>query len=308
MEELNYQEDFRKREKKYRMLIALLCGVILILAVLLVVTRVQTRTLVVQTAQVNYEKVALKTELDSLIKDHERIKTEYKSVSKNLQGKDSLILANAKEIEELLAYKYDYNKIKKKLDRLRLITQGYVHQIDSLFTVNAALKTENKEIKGNLSKEREKNVDLSKEKETLTEKVNQAALLKAYNVTATTLRSKSDTRESATEKARRADKVKVCFTLSENPVAEKGKKTVYIRIARPDNVIITEGLDETSFMFNGQKIQYSMKQEVDYTGSAQNICVAWSKKDKKTDAMKGIYHVACFIDGYEIGQGQFELK
>jgi len=302
------QEDFRKKEKKYRLLIALLTVIILILAIQLVLTKVQTRTLVVQTEQVNFQKEALKSELDSLVKEHERIKTEYSSVSKNLQGKDSLILANAKEIEELLAYKYDYNKIKKKLDRLRNITQGYVHQIDSLVTLNTALKIENKEIKGSLNKEKEKNTDLTKEKESLTEKVSQASLLKAYNVTATALRSKSETKESSTEKARRADKVKVCFTLSENPVAEKGKKLVYIRIARPDNVIITEGLDETAFMFNGQKIQYSMKQEVNYTGAAQNICVAWSKKDKKTDAMKGIYHVAVFIDGYEIGQGQFELK
>jgi hypothetical protein len=229
-------------------------------------------------------------------------------VSKKLTEKDSLILADAKEIQELLAYKYDYNKIKKKLDRLRKITQGYVHQIDSLVTINAELKSENKEIKGTLSKERERNQDLTKEKENLSEKVSKASLLKAYNVTASTLRSKSDTKESATEKARRADKVKVCFTLSENLVAEKGKKTVYMRIARPDNVIVTEGLKETTFLFNGQDIQYSMKQEIDYTGAAQNICMTWAKKDKKAESMKGVYHVAVFVDGYEIGQGQFELK
>lgn len=308
MEELSQNEEFQKKERRYRWLIALLSLIILILAIQLVMTKVKTRTLIIQTEQVNFQKEALKTELDSLLRQHERIKTEYSSVSKNLKGKDSLILANAKEIEELLAYKYDYNKIKKKLDRLRNITQGYVHQIDSLVTINTALKTENKEIKGSLSKEKEKNVDLAKEKENLTEKVSQAAVLKAYNVTASTLRSKSDKKESSTEKARRTDKVKVCFTLSENPVAEKGNKLVYIRIARPDNVIITEGLNETTFMYNGQNIQYSMKQEVNYTGAAQNICTTWTKKDKKTDAMKGIYHVAVFIDGYEIGQGQFELK
>ena len=265
------------KEKRYRRIIAVLCVVILLLTIGLIITGTRVRTIVVQTEQVNTQKEALKAELDSLIKEHDRLKSEYGHVSKTLIAKDSLIQASAKEIQEMMAYKYDYNKIKHKLDLLRNITQTYVRQMDSLLVVNKVLRKENVEIKENLGKEQEKVVGLNK-------------------------------KEDVTEKARRTDEVKVCFTLSENPVAPTGKRMIYIRIARPDNVIITQGTETETFMFNDQKIQFSMKKDIDYDGKAQNICLTWAKHDKKTDAMKGVYHVSVFCDNYEIGQGQFELK
>jgi hypothetical protein len=91
-------------------------------------------------------------------------------------------------------------------------------------------------------------------------------------------------------------------------VAAAGKRTIYVRIARPDNVIITEGTEYSTFTFNGEKIQYTMKKEIEYDNKAQNICLSWYKHDKKTDAMAGKYNVSVFCDDYEIGQTSFELK
>jgi hypothetical protein len=51
-----------------------------------------------------------------------------------------------------------------------------------------------------------------------------------------------------------------------------------------------------------------MKKEINYDNKAQEICLSWTKKDEKTPAMAGKYNVALFVDGYEIGQSQFELK
>ena len=308
MEEMTDYTDFESKERRYKRIIAILATLVVILAVLLIFTGNRVRTVVINNDKVNVEKVSLQSELDSLLKEHEKIKTEYGDLSQSLVAKDSLIQASANEIKELLAYKYDYGKIKKKLDLLRGITQRYVHQIDSLQIANASLKDENSKIKDNLSREKEKSSTLVKEKEGLTEKVNLGALLKAYNVRAEAIKLRSSGKERATEKASRTDAVKVCLTLSEPPLTEPGAKTVYIRIARPDNVIVTEGTMATTFLYKGEPIQYSLKQDIDYQNKAQNICVTWKKKDRKTDAMEGTYHVSVFVDGYEIGQGAFELK
>ncbi|MCX6269877.1 MAG: hypothetical protein NTU44_01415 [Bacteroidetes bacterium] len=308
MAEYSDNSDFERKEKRYRRIIWVLTSLVIILSILLIFTESRVRTIVVQNEKVNTEKVGLQSELDSLLKQHDKIKAEYGHISKSLSVKDSVIQANASEIRELLAYKYDFNKIKKKLDLLRGITQKYVHQIDSLMVLNKALKNENLEIKDNLSKEKEKTTTLVKEKEGLTEKVNIGAKLKAYNVRAEAIKLRSSGKEISTEKARRTDAVKVCFTLSENPLTQPGSKTVYIRIARPDNVIVTEGTMASTFMYNGEPIQYTLKQDIDYQNKSQNLCVTWKKKDQKTDAMKGTYNVAVFVDGYEIGKGAFDLK
>ena len=308
MDQLAGNNDFEVKERRYKRTILVLSIVIAVLAILLIFTENRVRTIVVQGEQVSNEKKVIQSELDSLLKEHDRIKSEYGHISKSLIVKDSMIQANANEIKELLAYKYDYNKVKKKLDLLRNITQRYVHQIHSLLTVNKSLKKENFEIRDNLNKEKEKSTSLAKEKDNLTEKVNQGSLLKAYGITSEAVRIRNSGKQLTTEKARRADAIKVCFTLSENPIAQPGSKIVYLRIARPDNVIVTEGTDASTFMYNGGPIQYTLKQEIDYQNKAQNICMFWKKKDKNKDAMKGVYNVAVFTDGYEIGKGSFELK
>lgn len=302
------EQVFKRKERTYRIIIGILIVIILFLGWQWLANKSKVRTVVIQSEQVNFQKNEMKAELDSLLAIHDKIKGEYGNISKSLKAKDSLIQANANEIRDLLNYKYDYNKVRRKLELLRNITQNYVKQIDSLLTVNTSLRKENVEIKDYLSQEKEKNVVLSREKSNLYEQVTKAAVLKAYNVVAQGIHIRNQTKQEPTTKARKTDQVKVCFTLSENPVAELGKRMIYIRIARPDNVIITEGTDVSTFVFNGERIQYTMKQEVEYDGKAQHICTNWNKHDRKSQAMAGKYNVTVFCDDYEIGQSSFDLK
>ncbi len=90
------------------------------------------------------EKIELQSELDSVLTEHNRIKAEYGTLSDSLAAKDSIIQANAIEIRKLLDTQWEYNKVRKKLAMLQQITQGYVRQIDSLYTVNRELVAENR--------------------------------------------------------------------------------------------------------------------------------------------------------------------
>ncbi|MEI8203616.1 MAG: hypothetical protein WCH34_11420 [Bacteroidota bacterium] len=296
--------------KKLRTIIIIEAIVIIILAILLITQTSRVNTIVVQQQQTAELNTGLKTELDSLMKEHTKIKEEYGNLTNKLSAKDSLIQADAQEIEKLINSQADYNKIKKKLSLLRNMTQGYISQIDSLYRVNKQLNEENTFIKGEFTKEKDKTQSLVKDKDELTEKVNLAAVLKAYNVTAQPIRMKSSgKKEEAVDKARRVEKIKICFTLAENPVAKAGNRMVYIRIARPDNKIVTMGSEDVySFMFKGQRLQYSIKKEVDYQNAAMNVCMYWEKQNPKEEAMKGVYKVNVFLEDTEIGQGQFELK
>jgi hypothetical protein len=255
------------------------------------------------------EKVELQSELNNLLAEHESIKAKYGELSDSLAVKDSIIQANAAEIKQLLNYKWEYRKVNKKLTLLRKITQGYVHQLDSLYTVNRDLKEENEKIRQQYSQEQERTRILAKDKEQLIEKVSEASVLKAYNVTATGIRYTGSGREKTTDKAKKVEKIKVCFTIGENKLAKPGIHAIYMQIIRPDNVTVTQKIDGPyTFEFNGQQIEYTTKKEIQYKNEDTDLCLFWAKKNKTEPAMVGMYKVRIFSDGYEIGQAAFELR
>ena len=300
------QEIETSRNTGYKIIITVLCVIILVLTWLLFSQKKITTAV---TNEKELKTKFLQEELNGLMSEHDSIKVEYSQLADKLSQKDSLISSQAKELRGLIASQADYKRIKKKLDYLRNITQGYVHQIDSLYTVNKELKEENKVISNKYFKSKQDNEVLQKDKQQLTEKVNIASLLKATGISAVALKATSGTKEKTTDKASRTDRLKICFTILENQVAAGGLRTVYIRIARPDKKIITQGNEDIySFDFNGQKLQYTLKKDINYENKAQNVCVFWEKKDKAQEAMKGTYEVMIYADNNLIGSTQFALR
>ncbi len=297
--------ETNKNNNTYKIIVVILVLLIAVLTWQLIVTKTTVHTFTIEKEKAQAKNSALQHELDSLLTEHEKIKKEYGNLSGQLTEKDSIILSKADEIQKLIATQADYYKIKRKLDYLRGITQGYVSQIDSLYTVNRVLKKENVEIKDQFEKEQVKTTALTKDKDSLTEKVSLASTLKAYNIKGTPIRLKSGgKKEEVEDKAKRIDRIKVSFTLSENLIAPNGNKTIYVRIARPDEKILTLSNDDT-FDYNGEKIQLSIKKDIDYQNKAMDISMYW---DKTEDFAAGNYVVSVFTDGILIGESQFVLK
>ncbi len=298
-------EDQNSSSRKYKIYLSVAALLLLVLLFWLFIQRSQLMKLV---KEKEAEKVELQHNLDSLMTEHNNIKVSYGALSDSLKAKDSIIQKNALEIKKLLDTEWEYNKIRKKLSMLQKVAQGYVHQMDSLYTVNRELTAENDRIRQVVKTEQNRNQNLMKDKEELKEKMDQAAFIKAYDVTATPFKLKSGgSKEQATDKATRTDRIKVCFTLGENPLVSSGKKNIFIRLVRPDNVVVIKSKYDT-FVFNGQTTPFSLREEVDYSGKAVRVCVDWTKKDSDKPAMKGKYMVTVFADDKEIGTGSFDLK
>ncbi len=288
----------------YIVLVILALGIIGLSIKLLSVSK-EIKVLKVEKEQ---QKIELQKELDSLVAQHEKIKMEYGELSDSLAVKDSIIEANAKEIKKLLNTKWEYYKVKKKLARLQKIAQTYVRQMDSLYTVNHELTEENLKIKEEIKLEKQKNRQLEQVKEKLTEKVEIASTLHAYNTKATPVHIKGNGKERATDKVSRVDKIKVCFTIGKNDIVEPGTKTVYVRIAQPDKKILVKGRsDKYSFIFKGEKLQYSIKKDFDYNQESIDMCVYWTRRSTQ-ELKPGLYHVDLFVGDNEIGHTTFTLK
>lgn len=260
-------------------------------------------------AEKEMQRLDFQAEVDSLMKVHNELKENYGELSKELAEKDSIIQADAVEIKRLLDSQWDYYRIKKKLAALQEISQGYVRQMDSLYTVNRELVAENERIREEYQNERRQNTNLTRQKEELTNKVNQASTLKLYNYTAHAVRFKGNGSEATTDRASRAERIRIDFTLAANDIVEPGTQIFYVRIADPRRAIISKGTgDEYAFQSNGETLQFTEKVRVNYDGKETAVRAYYVKPDAY-EMLPGTY----FIDVYEqggklIGQTAIDLK
>lgn len=255
------------------------------------------------------QRADFQAEVDSLLRVHNELKDNYGELSSQLAEKDSIIQADAEEIKKLLESQWDYNRIKKKVSELQKISQKYVHQLDSLYVVNQELVAENERIREEVQEERKQNRNLQRQKEELTSKVNQAAVLRIYNLNAEAVRFKGGSQETVTDKARRAERIRVDFTVGQNDLVEAGAKDFYLRIADPSKNIISKGMgDEYAFMYHGELLQYTEKIHFTYENKEKDIRSYYVKPSAK-EMLPGYY----FIDIYDgndnlIGQTSLNLR
>ena len=159
---------------------------------------------------------------------------------------------------------------------------------------------ENVQVKEKLTTAETQNQSLSKEKEILNTQVQLAKVLSAKNIVVDP-QNKSGKYNT---KVNKVAKIKVCFTIRENSVAEAGTKDVYLRIIRPDEVVLPAGNGET-FEFKGEQVIYSAKRQLEYENKDIDMCIFW---DKNADLIAGTYTVVLYAEGYEVGSATFTLK
>lgn len=243
------------------------------------------------------EKKSLTNELQDMMSEYEGLKSDNDSLNKKINVQQDrirqLLNINKSNIEKIMLYK-------KELGTLREIMKSYIVQIDSLNTKNQKLISENAEVKNALNEARKNNEDLSKEKEDLSSKVEMASVLSAKNIIATALNK----REKETERASRTMKIKVCITLRENSIVTAGEKDVFIRITRPDELVLATS-EQDVFNYEGNKIVYSAKRTVAYENKDVDLCIFWNNSGQ---LIPGKYGVDIFCEGKLIGSSNFALK
>ena len=260
-------------------------------------------------AEKEMQRLDFQAEVDSLMKVHNALKDSYGELSQELAEKDSIIQADAVEIKRLLDSQWDYNRIKKKVTQLQEISQRYVRQMDSLYTVNRELVAENERIREEYQNERRQNTNLTRQKEELTNKVNQASTMRISNYRAKAVRFKGSGKESDTDRASRAERIRIDFTVAANELIKPGTKLFYVRIADRKRAIISKGSgDEYSFKANGETLQFTEKVRVNYDGTETAVRAYYTKPDAY-ELMPGTYYIDVYEEGGKvIGQTTVELK
>lgn len=246
-------------------------------------------------------KDSLINEYSSLYDEYEILKTDNDTLSAQLTKEQEKIQDLLNEIKNIKgANRTMIKKYEEELATLRQIMRSFIVQIDSLNTMNENLKSENERIKNSYSEQQNKNELLSEKNEELSETVEKASQLKAVGIKVLGL----NFRDKETNKSNKLGKFEVCCQLAENTIAPKGRKSIYIRIARPDGIILSKS-PNNRFNYNGDQILYSAVRQVEYNGAQTPVCIYWINDEI---LIEGKYTVEIFEGGTKIGTSSIELK
>lgn len=289
--------------KIHKIIIGVLIAIIVGFGVLFYMQQQKTKKIIADLNTATEEKVELTKDFEDLQQDFDYLETSNDSLSVQVeQQKEKIaqLITNLRKTK--VQNRAEIQKYKKELKTLRNIMKGFIHQIDSLNTLNIELTAQNKQIRNKYESAQQKNKQLAEKYGEAADKVKKASVIKAINISVISYNHKGKT----TYKAKKVKRFAVKFALDENVIAPTGTKKVYLRITNPDEHILIEN-NQPVFSYEGEEIAYSAVREIEYDGTVTNATV-YFEYNEETPLMQGKYSVDIFCDGAMIGTSSVTLK
>jgi FtsZ-binding cell division protein ZapB len=275
---------------------------VLILAALLAMFFMQRRDYQQIIGEISAEKDSIQIELSQIIVGYDSLRTENDTINEQLYMAQTKVKDLLLEVEQTKRLSIErINRYQQEVTTLRGIMRDYIVQIDSLNRRNQILMAENIEVKEQVRQVESQNVQLSQDKQRLEQNLQRAAQLETSDLIAIGVNN----RDRETRTADRTTMIRINFTLTRNITARRGSKNIYVRIMRPDQLLLSKSPGDL-FQFEDLRIQYSAMREVNYEGNDLPIAIYWDNEGQPF--MPGNYTIDLFADGNNIGTTRLELR
>jgi uncharacterized coiled-coil DUF342 family protein len=313
-------ETEEKEGGKNRIVVIILSILIAVLALLSGYLFFQVNELKAEAEKLRSEKVKAESDTDDYRAQLQLLTAKYDSL---IQVHDGLRTELEIERAKVVQLMKDYDALKRSggsmsdgnglslRQRLEELQQKYDESeavILELKAQNQELTNENFRAQKLVEETKVQNDKLAQENSKLNKTVEIAKRLKTYELYADAVKlSGGGTKEKATDKAKKADRIRVCFTVLDNQLADKQEKSVYAVIKDADGKTFTQGDKSMLTLLNGNEIQYSVKKEIFYDNKVMQICLNWDMTQNE-ELKAGKYTVDIYSDGVQIGATDFTLK
>ncbi len=255
-----------------------------------------------QVATITSEKDNVTELLENMLASYDTLKTENEQITTEMDAQKA-------QIEQLLDQvkrgNYDLSKAKKEAETLRRIMKGYVATIDSLNQANQLLTAENVTIRQELGEVKGQREALQTKATEMEGKLNRGSILHTTSISAGAAFMRNNGKQVDTDRAKRAEMIKCCFTLGENRVTNAGDKTLYMRVIAPDGKVLPATEPDNRFTFNGIQGEYSARRDVNYQNQPVDVCIFWNGSQALP---AGDYVVELYESGGQVAKTQFKLK
>ncbi|MBS7231275.1 hypothetical protein KHA90_09580 [Flavobacterium psychroterrae] len=280
-------------------------AVIAVLAVLLIGSLVYIFKLSSDSDVTKTELTSTLTEKESVMKDLQELKTTYDAaIAENTSMSDELI----QERDKVVALMDDLNKSKGDVSKFRSQVQAMQGKMKTLVAENDELKKQNGVLTVQrdstivvLGESKKYNEVLVGQNEELAKTVEKGAKLSILNTKTAAYKLKSSGKQVETDKASRADVLKISFTVAENSIAKSGDKTYYVQVIDSKNNVLGDKKTES---FGDNTLTYSFKTTVKYENKTVNV----SEDLPGKDFAKGAYFINVFDNDELVSKTSFNLR
>lgn len=280
-------------------------AVIAVLAILLVGSLVYIFKMSSEVETIHSEVVKVGSEKESVMKDLQDLKATYDAaIAENTSMSEELIQEREKVVnlmEELKKSSGDVSKYRSQVRSMQNHMNELMKENESLKSQNATLTTQRDSTVVVLGEAKKFNEVLVGQNEELSKTVEKGSKLSILNLQTAAYKLRSSGKEVATDKASRADVLKISFTIAENSIAKSGDKDYYVQVIDSKNNVLGEAKTIT---FGSKELSYSFISSVKY----ENKTVRVSQDLSGKDFAKGLYSVNVFDKDELVSSSNFTLK
>lgn len=288
------------KDKKDKVLVVIIVCLAVILIALFIFFMIERNENKAHIAAIHQEKELLEQELTELSHNYDDLKTNNDTLNAKLLGEQEKIAQLLDQMKKFRDNSYaEINRYKREIGTLKNVLRSYVIQIDSLNQLNQKLAQENTEVRKQMNWVRERNQKLENQQKDMKEVIARASALRAENFVVYPVNKKD--KETNWKKC---FNLKAEFAISKNITTERGQRTIYLRLKRPDDKVIAFS-DKSFFKYENVSLTYSAKREITYEGERLEMAIYWPNDGS---LIKGKYTAELFCDNEIIGTTEFFLK
>ena len=257
-------------------------------------------------------KTVLTQEKEYVVNDLTSLQSEYdKAIMESNATNEELVEARdriAKYIDSVKTMKTDISSLsryRRQVDLLKKERAFLLKKVDSLTTSNTMLAMERDSTYQELSKQTVFNDSLVVQNTQLADAVEKGSALNLAKFSVDAVKERSSGKLVSTTRAGRADKLKICFTVADNAIAQAGDREFYLEVLDPQGNVLGEGTTKSSE--GGASLTYSKATAFYYENRTLDICDYVNKP--VGDFQKGNYMAIVYDSKLKIlGKSEFTLK
>lgn len=257
------------------------------------------------------QKIA-QQEKELVLEDLESLKSEYdKAILESQATNEELVDARnniTKYMDSLQSMKADLAtlyKYRRQVTRLKQEREVLLRKVDSLTQSNTLLAMQRDSTYQELELQARFNDSLVVQNTQLADAVERGGALNLATFNVDAVRERSSGKLVSVTRARQTDKLKVCFTVSENRIALAGDREFYIEVLDPQGNVLGEGY--TQMDEEGKTISYSKATTFYYENNNLDVCDYINKPE--SDFQSGNYLVTVYDEDLRLlGTSKFILK
>jgi hypothetical protein len=249
------------------------------------------------------QKTVIEGELEELIANYDEIIQENELKDQELlaaRDRIEVLLDSVKDAEAnmdlIRRYKIEVGKL--KTERTMLFRKA-----DSLIAVNQRLLVERDSTNTMLSETRKVVDSVNMTNEQMSRTIRRASIVGTTDLRGEAVIVRNNGKIVDTRRSSRADRIRTCFTLVANPVAQAGDRNFYIQVFNPNQVLLGE---RAQYRTENGMLEYSSTSRVYYENDELDVCILTNASEDQL--IEGTYSIMVYDGLNPVGTTTMVLK